>query len=370
MKTRGLYIHIPFCARKCAYCDFYSLAGRLDLIDTYLDALSIESQTYAGLSFDTIYLGGGTPSLLRAGGLKKLFGNLQRVFDISNLSEATIEVNPESGTAELFETATALNIKRISIGVQSLEDNELASVGRIHNALQSTETIRVARQSGFREISADVIVGFPGQGWRTLRITLETLIALELDHISLYCLSLGNDTPLAANPPDNLPSDDMQAELFNLANALLEEHGFEHYEISNFALPGHQCQHNLKYWRGDEYLGLGPSAASYLNGLRFKNRDDLDSYLKNPTCLIEDIEELTTEEKVAEEAMLKLRLLREGFSTDGLAGRFGSDDTRNLVKRLDDMVEEGLLINDGSSYRLPPSQVLTSNPIFARALGY
>ncbi len=365
---RGLYIHVPFCIRKCAYCDFYSLPGRTESAEAYIDAVLRESLKYSGLSFQTLYLGGGTPSLLGGRNLKKLTDGLYRSFPLSQMVEATIEVNPESATAELLETAREAGFNRVSIGVQSLSDDELKSVGRVHNAAQAIEAVSRAKKLNFESVSVDIIVGLPGQKWETLHQTLETLTQLGGQHLSMYCLALEHDTPLALNPPENLPSDDMQAELFERASSFLGGEGFIHYEISNFARKGHECRHNLNYWRCGEYLGLGPAAASYLGGRRFRNRADLEAYLKDPAGQIEEVEELPAQEKVAEEAMLRLRLLSEGLDAGELAGRFGLENAGSLIGRLSGMAQEGLLVADGMSYRLPPSRVLTSNPIFARVL--
>jgi oxygen-independent coproporphyrinogen-3 oxidase len=171
------------------------------------------------------------------------------------------------------------------------------------------------------------------------------------------------------NPPDDLPSEDEQADLFDQTRPLLEEHGFAHYEISNFCLPGRECRHNLNYWRGGEYLGLGPAAASHLGGRRSKNRADLLAHIRNPSGVVEEVEELGLKEKAAEEAMLRLRLLVEGLAADEMARRFGEDATRELFSRLNGLVSEGLLARDGTRYRLVRSKVLTSNPILARVLG-
>ncbi len=366
---RGLYIHIPFCKRKCAYCDFYSVPERLELIETYIDAVVTESRSYTGLSGDTLYLGGGTPSLLGAAGLKKLLDGLRHNLDMSRLVEATIEVNPESTTSELLFMAKSLGIDRVSIGVQSLTEGELQSVGRLHTMAQALAAIKRAQEAGFPHISADVIVGLPGQDWQTLHTTLETLVNLGITHLSVYCLSLEEGTPLALAPPGDLPSDDMQASLFHQAKLFLQGSGFDHYEISNFACRGYQCQHNLNYWRGGEYLGLGPAAASHLDGKRFKNAPNLDAYLKNPGAIKTDVEELCATEKAAEEAMLRLRLLEEGVSADELIRRFGGQSSAPVLKRLDRLVTQGLITKEDSKYRLPPEQVLTSNPVFARVLG-
>lgn len=365
----GLYVHFPFCVRKCAYCDFYSVAGRLDLIDSYIDALLLEAQGHAGLPFETLYLGGGTPSLLGTGGIRKLISGLSRSFDFSNLIEATIEVNPESATGSVLGAARDSGINRVSIGVQSLYDAELAGVGRIHRAKEATDALATARRTGFSEISADVIVGLPGQDWRGLRTTLGTLTDSDISHLSLYCLSIEPGTPLSENPPPDLPSADDQAELFQQASDLLEERGFYQYEISNFALSGHECRHNLNYWRGGEYLGLGPAAATHWHGQRRKNREELEAYLDNPRGLAADLEKLDAREKAAEEAILRLRLISEGLDTNELCHRFGPDNTSSLILRLKALAEEGLLNASGPRYWLPPSRALTSNPILCRLLG-
>ena len=366
---RGLYIHVPFCISKCAYCDFYSLAGRLDLIDPYVDAVLSEAQAYAGLSFDTLYLGGGTPSLLGAEGLGRLLNGLREMLNLSGVVEATIEVNPESAGVDLLQAAVDSGLNRVSVGVQSLSDRELQGARRIHNAGQAVAAVRRAMDIGFGHISADVIVGLPGQRWQMLRSTLGILATLGVNHLSVYCLSLEDGTPLAVNPPDDLPSGDDQAELFEESNCFLERLGFLHYEISNFALKGHECLHNLNYWRGGEYLGLGPAGASHLEGKRFKNHSDLEAYLRDPTGLVDEVEELGPIDKAAEEAMLRLRLLSEGLDSDELVRRYGLPGTCDLLCRIDDMFKEGLLSRDGSTYCLARSRVLTSNPIFARILG-
>jgi oxygen-independent coproporphyrinogen III oxidase len=364
----GLYIHIPFCIRKCAYCDFYSLPQRLDQLPAYLDAVLAEAQLHRGLSFETLYLGGGTPSLLGAGGIHKLREGLQRTFDLAGLTEATMEANPESATPELLQAAREAGINRISIGVQSLSDAELLSVGRVHNASQAVLAVKAAQKNEFSNVSADVILGLPGQDWTSLMITLETLIGLDIRHISVYCLALEPHTSLYASPPSDLPSEDTQAELYENVCALLSERGFVHYEISNFALPGYECRHNLNYWRGGEYLGLGPAAASHLNNIRFRNKADLDAYLKNPGGQIEEVEDLPAPEKAAEEAVLRLRLLQEGLPINDLAEKYGDEHILDLASRLDQLVKEGNLLRHGAVYRLAPSRALVSNTILARVL--
>jgi oxygen-independent coproporphyrinogen III oxidase len=449
---RGLYIHIPFCVKKCSYCDFYSLPSRLDSLEGYVQAVIKEAGSYAKiaelsqseslplsergmkgdfqslnpshspfskgrdsvLSIQTLYIGGGTPSLLGAKYLKDLIGGLEKTLKLGctsssqsseivqkchpesalvsegspyvsqgdssgtlypqkdiatfGLVEATIEVNPESATPEFLEAAKESGINRVSFGVQSLSDDELKSIGRIHTAAQAIAAIKLAKKISFNSISADLIIGLPGQTRATLRRSLETLVGLGVEHLSVYCLSVEEGTPLAEDPPSDLPSDDAQAELYEKTCVFLAEHGFIHYEISNFAREGYECLHNLNYWRGGEYIGLGAAAASHLNGKRFKSQPDLDAYLKNPTGQKEYDEVISASKKAAEEAMLRLRLLGEGLDFEELATKFGRDNVKNLQSRLDGMVQEGLLISENSRYRLTPSRILTSNPIFARVV--
>jgi oxygen-independent coproporphyrinogen III oxidase len=364
----GLYVHIPFCVRKCAYCDFYSVPVQSHLIEAYIDAVLAECEAYAEMSFRTLFLGGGTPSLLGADNLSRLVDGLCGKFDLSQLDEATIEANPESATEAMLEAALESGFDRVSIGVQSLTDAELKAVGRVHTAKQAVAAIESASRAGFSNISVDLIVGLPGQTWRSLRRSLATLLPLGVSHLSVYCLSLEHGTPLAKSQPDNLPSDDMQADLFEQARAFLEDKGLVHYEISNFAVVGRECLHNLNYWRGGEYLGLGPAASSHLGGRRFKNRADLDAYLRNPTGVVEEVEELGVVEKVGEEAMLRLRLLGEGLDVAEFTRRHGRKNVIELLTRLDALAHEGSLLFDGVKYRLEPSLVLISNPILARVL--
>jgi oxygen-independent coproporphyrinogen-3 oxidase len=423
--VKGLYVHVPFCVSKCAYCDFYSLLGRQDSIESYVQSVLREAGAYppsflrrdlkgelsrqnpsiqppanealedfpsaadsrqstykktseSAQTFQTLYLGGGTPSLLGPQNLTTLIHGLlvsplapcgrELERGVTSVVESTIEINPESAAPEFLQTVKNLGFNRLSFGVQSLSDCELKSVGRIHTSAQAVAAIKQAQKLGFKNISADLIIGLPGQTWTSLYASLETLVKMGIQHLSVYCLALEEGTPLAENPPADLPSDELQAHLFEETRAYLISKGFVHYEISNFALPGFACLHNLNYWRGGEYLGLGPAAASHLAGQRFKNYPNLDSYIADPTGQIEYIEELSKKEKAAEEAMLRLRLLKEGLDTIALAQKFGTDNVEDIITRLQKLSQEGLLVKDGSRFRLTPSRIMTSNPIFARVI--
>ena len=364
----GLYVHCPFCASKCHYCDFYSVVDRHELMDAYVDAVILEAGRYRGMGFETLYIGGGTPSLLGARRLGNLVRGLGQVFDLGAVTEATIEVNPESASEEVLETALALGVNRVSIGVQSLSDGELCSAGRIHTAAQAVEAVVRAGRVGFLKVSADLIIGLPGQSWPALRRTLTSLIDLGVRHISTYCLSLEPGTRLAADQPQNLPSEDSQAEFFEKTRSFLAGEGFRHYEISNFAVEGLECLHNLNYWRGGEYVGLGPAAASHLYGRRYRNSEDLKAYLANPGGHLEEVEQLSPARKAAEEAMLRLRLLAEGVEPSQLRSRYGEVDSSRVIRVLEELLNLDLLTKKDLAYCLTPSRVLTSNEIFGSLL--
>jgi oxygen-independent coproporphyrinogen III oxidase len=366
---RGLYIHVPFCVSKCAYCDFYSLPGRLDCLDNYVNALLKETTQYGRLSFETLFLGGGTPSLLGPVTLHTLLKGLKRQFRFSKLQEATLEANPESLSRELLDSARENGINRLSIGVQSLSNIELKKVGRIHTAEEAIQAIESAQVAGFDNISADLILGLPGQDWQSLALSIETLTAQDIQHLSLYCLALEPHTPLSANPPPDLLSDDAQAELYEQAVALLKKRRFVQYEISNFALPGYECLHNLNYWHAGEYIGLGPAAASYYKGLRYKNKPDLDAYLSSPLVQKDEVEKLDKPARAAEEAILRLRLLQEGLDLNQLIEKYGDKNIIPLAARLNKLSTKYYLQRNGSNYYLNPAQALVSNSILSELMG-
>jgi putative oxygen-independent coproporphyrinogen III oxidase len=365
----GLYVHIPFCVSKCSYCDFYSLPGQLDNLNAYIEAVCREAVSYGKMSFTTLFIGGGTPSLLGAEGLARLMRGLKANYNLENLRETTLEANPESLSSAFLNCALGWGFNRISIGVQSLNDIELTKVGRVHNATQAVQALESARRAGFRNISADVILGLPGQDPQSLNTTLETLIGLELDLLSLYCLALEPHTPLALNPPADLPSDDVQADFYAEAVQLLERRGYRHYEISNFARPGYECRHNLNYWRAGDYVGLGPAAASHLKGSRYKNKADLAAYLSDPGGQREDVEKLNRSEKAGEETVLRLRLLQEGLDLNHLILKYGDRNVVGLAAKLNQLSIQGHLRRENSVYTLNPEKALISNSILAELVG-
>ena len=364
----GLYIHIPFCIKKCNYCDFYSVPGQTKSINPYVMTILHEAEKYYGMEVDTIYIGGGTPSLLGAVQLEKLISGLSNTFKLCKLQEASIEVNPESASPEFLKAAISLGINRVSIGIQSLNDAELQASGRVHNASQAVSAIENAFVCGFKDVSGDIIVGLPGQSISSLNHTLQQLTSMRLTHLSAYCLSIEAGTYFALNPPAHLADNDQQADLFKMVIAYLKQSGFSHYEISNFALPGRECQHNLNYWRGGDYVGLGPSAASHLNGRRYVNSPSLEKYLVDSLSIPVEEEMLDIWRKIGEESMLRLRLLAEGLDLKKLEQRYGQENIRRFEDRLNGMVRDHLLVKKGTQYRLPRHKVLTSNQVLLHVI--
>jgi oxygen-independent coproporphyrinogen III oxidase len=366
---RGLYVHIPFCVHKCDYCDFYSLSGQLERLEIYLQALLKEAASYGRRRFETIFIGGGTPSLMGAAGVRSLMHGLRGIYQFTRNPEVTIEANPDSVNESFLHAAMENGINRISIGIQSLSDRELQSVGRVHNSQQAMEAIHLVQKAGFVNVSADVILGLPGQTWPSLATTLETITGMSLPHLSLYCLTVEPHTALADKPGVEMPGDDEQAEYYQQAVSRLEQLGYRHYEISNFAQPGYECRHNLNYWRAGEYIGLGTAAASYYRGWRYKNKADLDKYLADPLGQKDEMECLAPEDKAAEEAMLRLRLLDEGLKMDDLIDKYGDKNALTVASRLNHLSQKGWLERNGSRFRLHAQDALVSNPILAELMG-
>ncbi|MFA5658748.1 MAG: radical SAM family heme chaperone HemW, partial [Oscillospiraceae bacterium] len=265
----GLYFHIPFCMRKCPYCDFYSLVFSEEMQDEFTAAVVRNILSCGGESVDTIYFGGGTPSLLSAESYVKIFKAISDNFKLES-PEISLEANPGTIDYNKLKRLRELGFNRISFGVQSLSDNELSALGRIHTSAQAENAVILAKSAGFENISADIILGLIGQDENSLSSTIDRLCSLPVSHISAYMLKIEKNTPF--NSPEiirQLPDDEKTADIYLFAAEKLEKNGFLQYEISNFSKPGLECRHNLKYWRCEEYIGIGPSAHSYFNNKRY-----------------------------------------------------------------------------------------------------
>lgn len=377
-KPLGLYIHIPFCLKKCNYCDFYSLCDT-SMADRYVDALAAQCRAYASndrYEVDSIYLGGGTPSLLTKKQLTKLFSAIRSNFEVSPDAEITCELNPVTASKKTLKALKSVGVNRLSIGVQSANDELLQVLGRLHTYADAVSTVETAKKLKFSNISVDCMYALPGQSKEDFFDTLEKLVALDIDHLSLYALKIEKNTPFYEQKDTlSLPDEDCEADMYFGAADYLEAHGFHQYEISNFAKEGKKCRHNLKYWRCEEYLGLGAAAASYYGNFRFTLVRDADKYC---SCLLGgDDDGLVIEEYdspmsecVGDYVMLGLRL-NDGIVITDFNRRFRGRDFETLFgKKLAPFVEKGLVEKDEKGYHLNRRGFYVSNYILSSILDF
>lgn len=312
----GLYIHVPFCRSKCQYCDFYSLATKDDkLIDGYLDAICDHikeaGELAPGYKVDTIYFGGGTPTFFGADGLAVILTAIRRNFDVDNSAEITVEANPDSVSDRLLHRLRAEGFNRVSLGIQSDDDEMLKKLGRPHTYAQAVTAYQRIRKAGFRNVSVDLMYGLPGQTLADWQETLDNVLRLLPEHVSCYGLRIEEGTPFwDYKDMLNLPGDDDQAEMYLSAVETLRGRGFRQYEISNFCRKGLMSKHNMKYWTGGEYLGFGPGASSDFAGKRFTLKRDLQAYItaiREGGDIMEEIQEIPVRERAGEYLMLRLR---------------------------------------------------------------
>ena len=391
-KPLGIYVHIPFCKSKCEYCDFYSLGGSRDrrTTDQYLQALADHIRETGRLApdytVDTVYFGGGTPSFFGAENLEKILDELQKRFHFGADPEITLEANPDSVTPQGLKRLVRAGFNRISIGVQSDQDDMLKRLGRPHTYEQARMAVVRAREAGFANLSLDLMFGLPNQtltGWRD---TLENVLRLKPEHMSCYALKVEPNTPLwEYRDCANLPNDDVQADMYLAASEILQDHGYEHYEISNFAKPGYfsrhnmkywtlqeyagfgpgaHSRHNLKYWTGGEYLGFGPCAASDFAGKRFTIEPDLRAYVEGIAhhgSVLSECETIPPRERAGEYVMLRSRIV---------SGLDAQEYERSyllpfapLQQLLERFAGHGLAAQSGSRWYLTPRGWLVSNRI-------
>lgn len=367
----GLYIHIPFCESKCIYCDFYSMANNNHLIDKYINALLVEAaQRKNELNSETIttvYLGGGTPSLLSITQLSKLVNGLKKVFDFSDVEEFTIEVNPDDVTADYIQQAKSLGINRVSMGVQSFCDEDLRFINRRHTAKQATDAIHIIKEAGIDNISIDLIYGIPGQNIEIWKNNVDTAISLSVQHISAYTLMYEKGTRLSVMRSLGKITevdDDVVAAMYDYLVAQLKSNGYIHYEISNFALPGFHSRHNSSYWNLTPYLGLGVAAHSFDGTVRRFNPSNLKKYLDalGEGKLYVEVENITQAERYDEYVMLRLRTA-DGIDADELMHRFGEEYYQFFIEKTKPLVSEGYLINENGRYYIPENHIMISDNI-------
>lgn len=356
----GLYIHVPFCLEKCAYCDFYSAVCSEQQLNDYTARLIKEIKLWGDRTdrpIDTVYFGGGTPSLLKHR-LPELLDTVRNSFHLYKDAEITLEMNPAADIEEVLDAAAEAGVNRLSIGVQSGNDGELKNLGRAHSAKEAEKAFRQARRKGFCNISVDLMLGLPDSDKARLQESLKFICGLEPEHISAYILKIEPETAFYRNRDKlNLPDEDQQAEQYLAVCEYLKNAGYEHYEISNFCRDGKRSRHNLKYWMCEEYLGLGPSAHSFLDGRRFFYPRDLKEFMQGGAPVF-DGEGGGSDEFV----MLSLRL-KEGLVFADYRERFGKEISAPVKSNCDSLKKAGLAVIDDEGIRLTEEGMLISNSI-------
>ena len=350
-KELELYFHIPFCVRKCLYCDFLSAPADDETKAQYMDALIRETRERAGDYRDyrvvSVFVGGGTPSTVPENLLENMLEAVGEGFELAETAEITVEVNPGTVDRGKLRRYRQAGVNRLSIGLQSADDEELSAIGRIHTYGQVLETYYAARECGFSNINVDLMSALPGQTLGSYLGTLEKVLALKPapEHISAYSLIVEEGTPFYEMERKGIlriPDEECDRLMYAKTEELLGKEGYHRYEISNYAKPGYECRHNCGYWRRREYLGLGIGAASLIENRRFRNGDSLEAYLDHPTGLREELQELTVEERMEEFMFLGLRMT-EGVSVSAFQALFGESLEKvygNVIKK---NLEDGLL---------------------------
>lgn len=357
----GLYLHVPYCVRKCNYCDFKSYAGQLDSAPAYFSMLQKEllarAQEAKDYEVDSIFIGGGTPSLVDAAHIARCMEIIHTYYHVTADCEITIEANPGTLTAEKCRIYRKAGINRISLGLQSTSDGELQILGRIHTFQDYLEAVNMAVAAGFTNISTDLIFGIPGQTVESFLTTLKKVLALPVNHISAYSLIVEEGTPFYEMDEKgqlDLPEEDEERKIYWQGRELLQKHGFAQYEISNFAKEGYASRHNQKYWVGEPYLGFGVSAHSYFNGLRFWNPDSICEYnemkAENPKAYAGK-EAISFRESMQEYMMLGLRRTC-GISKVAFRQKFGCDMVETYEAELAKLIGQGLVEETADAVRL------------------
>lgn len=376
-KELGLYVHIPFCVKKCGYCDFLSWCGTSEEKETYVQALLKEIESYRefarGYRVSTVFVGGGTPSVLEAGQMEGVLGNIQEVFELEKKPEITLEMNPGTVTEEKLQRYKENGVNRLSIGLQSVKNEKLEVLGRIHSYEEFLESYELARKAGFTNISVDLISSIPGQKLEEWKEELAALSALSPEHISVYQLIIEAETPFYekyAEHEELLPDEEESREIYLWTGSFLKEQGYEQYEISNYAKPGKESRHNLKYWERGDYLGLGLGAASMVRNIRMSNTKDMKTYLERcgqPKTMREDVQFLEEARQMEEFMFLGLRKTR-GVSRKEFRRIFGQEMDMVYEKALHKCLENGMLKEHKDRVYLSEEGVLLSNAVLSEFL--
>ena len=372
----GLYLHIPFCVRKCAYCDFCSIGGAdRDLVERYASAIcrEISAATRAanGREVTSLFFGGGTPTYLPIDQIARIMGALRENFAIAADAEITIEANPGTVNRRSLEELLEMGFNRISIGVQSFCDGELAALGRIHTADEAETCVLDARAAGFRNINVDLMYAIPHQSRESFRESLRRALSLGVEHISAYSLIIEPGTPIGDRLDEYaayLPDEDTELGMYEDAVAFLGDGGYDHYEISNYAHKGRECRHNMLYWSCGDYIGLGVAASSYFGGVRYKNTESIEEYVAHsrkchPIAPCES-EEISPDEREREYVMLSLRTAR-GVREENFRRRFGQGFYERYRERIEAIRAQDarLLVIDRDGVRLTDRGLYLSNSV-------
>ncbi len=372
----GVYVHVPFCASRCGYCDFAAVAGRDGAIPAYLDALEIEIGSFqreAPRAADTVFVGGGTPSRLPGREIGRLLAAVRDRFAVAAGAEVTVEGNPESLTPGRLEDLALAGVTRVCVGVQSLDDSVLRRAGRPHDARTALDALRRALRGGFESVASDLILGLPGEDLPRFGDTARRLADEGPDHVSVYLLETDKDTPIAREIRRRgaaAADDDALVAAYEAAAETLERAGLRLYEISNFARPGRESRHNLKYWRDEPYAGFGLGAHSYLGGARRSNERDLDRYLDRLGRGLDPVvwtEGFDAPRRAAEAAILGLRL-RDGVALDAIERRYGVDLRAGRREAWERAAAAGVAEVEGGRARLTRRGRLRSNELFAELI--
>jgi oxygen-independent coproporphyrinogen-3 oxidase len=374
--AKSCYIHVPFCAQICNYCDFYRILHNPDSEGQYVEAVAAEiglrltAEHSEQPQLETLYFGGGTPTVLAIDSWSRIFAALNRDFTFAPDIEVTAEANPESATLEKLTRLAELGVNRVSFGAQSFEPANLARLGRIHSSEQVGLAVENARKAGFAKISLDLIYGLPDETDQSLLSDLKHAVALAPQHLSFYALTLEGDVPMRSQVARGelaMPDDDILASRYLKGVEYLASEGYHHYEISNFARPGHECRHNLTYWMRQDYYAFGPAAVSTIGGVRIKNDPDLDGYIRNLArgkLPPRDEENITPPKQLLETIMLSLRL-NSGLDVGQLRDVYGYDVTGARGKLLRDLQAQGDLVADGERICLTAQGMFRSDLIAA-----
>lgn len=369
----GLYIHIPYCLNKCPYCDFYS-QGSGSCPGSFVQALETEitkrGQVLANAArgkprLDSVYFGGGTPSLLSAAQFSGIMGTVRQVFDLETDCEVSLEANPGSLHSKRLAMYCEAGLNRLSLGVQSFNDRELHILGRMHDASDNHSAIKIIKEAGLANFSIDLIIGLPGQKLSHLNESLAQLKAVEPAHVSAYILQVEESTPMGrqiAAGQLRLPDDEDIAAMYYQVREVLCQAGYRHYEISNYAMPGRECRHNLRYWQARGYLGTGPGGVSLLGSSRIANQTPLDEYTAGSLCLVE-LENMAHDERAVDALILALRCIA-GVDLEAFRARFGWDLTAMYQDEISRMIAEGWLKLEEGRLALSSQALILSNQVF------